>query len=569
MHCGGQEFESPQVHPRRRINSATVPLSVALFGFTPYLPIYMTDPNPPSPIMHLSNATDDVQPHFALVESKELLLTFWEISGDALAFSDAHGIVLAVNPAYYELYGYGPDEIIGKCFADIFPEEAREWAVEGYKQLFSSPEGPAPVEATVQRKDGSPRVVDVRYTFVERNGQRIGMLSSIRDITERKETEQALLHSQQELRDFVENASVGLHWVGPDGVILWANQAELDLLGYSREEYIGHHIAEFHIDREVIDNILTKLAAGETLQNYEAQMRCKDGSIRHVSINSNVLWEDGKFIHTRCFTRDVTERKRAEEELARMLVLEQKAHALADSAVRTRHEMLSVVSHDLKNPLAVIKGNNQLLSRRLSRIATSESDKHGLLSLIERADQAVSKMNMLLDELLDFGAVQEGQLLSLQRQPTDLVALCERIVKEHQVSAKSHRIHLQSDVERLVGRWDSNRLERVVVNLISNAIKYSSAGSEVVINLTREENEENIEGSLAVLAIRDQGVGIPKDELPHIFEWFRRARNVSTSVSGAGIGLANARQVVEQHGGTIDVESQEGVGSTFVVRLPV
>ena len=516
--------------------------------------------------MHLTGVADSIQPHFALVESKELLLTFWEISGDALAFSDAHGIVLAANPAYYELYGYGPEEIIGKCFADIFPEEARDWAIEGYKQLFSSPEGPAPVEATVQRKDGSLRVVDVRYTFVESNGQRIGMLSSIRDITERKQAEQALHQSQQELRDFVENANVGLHWVGPDGIIMWANQAELEFLGYSRDEYIGRHIAEFHADQDVIHTILTKLAAGETLQNYEAQMRCKDGSIKHVSINSTVLWEDGKFVHTRCFTRDVTERKRAEEELARMLVLEQKAHALADSAVRTRHEMLSVVSHDLKNPLAVIKGNNQLLSRRLARIATSEPDKRNLFSLIERADQAVNKMGMLLDELLDFGAVQEGQLLSLQRQPTDLVALCERIVKEHQVSARSHRIHLQSEVEALVGQWDTNRLERVVINLISNAIKYSPPGSEVAIKLTREDNGEN---SLAVLTIRDQGVGIPRDELPHIFEWFRRARNVSTSVSGAGIGLANARQVVEQHGGTIDVESQEGVGSTFIVTLPI
>lgn len=127
--------------------------------------------------------------------------------------------------------------------------------------------------------------------------------------------EQLARRQEQELRDFFENAAEGLHWAGPDGTILWANQAELDLLGYTREEYIGHHIAEFHADPDVIADILERLTRGETLHEYEAQLRGKDGSIRHVLINSNVLWEDGKFIHTRCFTRDITERKQAEQRL--------------------------------------------------------------------------------------------------------------------------------------------------------------------------------------------------------------------------------------------------------------
>src|SRR6185295_3798937 len=99
---------------------------------------------------------------------------------------------------------------------------------------------------------------------------------------------------------------------GPDGIVLRVNKTELDLLGYTREEYIGHHISEFHADPPVIEDILSKLNGGECLQGYQARMRCKDGSIRHVLISSNVLWEDGKFIHTRCFTRDVTDQKKAE-----------------------------------------------------------------------------------------------------------------------------------------------------------------------------------------------------------------------------------------------------------------
>ena len=128
-------------------------------------------------------------------------------------------------------------------------------------------------------------------------------------------TLEELRRRERELADFIENASVGLHWVGADGTILWANQAELDLLGYTREEYVGRSIIEFHADKDVINDILRRLTNKETLHDYEARLRCKDGSVRYVLINSNVMWEEDRFVHTRCFTRHITERKRAEEEL--------------------------------------------------------------------------------------------------------------------------------------------------------------------------------------------------------------------------------------------------------------
>ncbi|HEY9848612.1 MAG TPA: PAS domain S-box protein [Leptolyngbyaceae cyanobacterium] len=138
---------------------------------------------------------------------------------------------------------------------------------------------------------------------------------------EYQQLEAQLTVREKLLTDFLENGTVGLHWVGPDGIIRWANQAELDLLGYSRQEYIGQHIAKFHVDRTVIDEILQKLAANETIRNYEARLRCKDGSIKHVLIDSNVFWENGEFIHSRCFTRDITDRKTIEEERDRFFTL--------------------------------------------------------------------------------------------------------------------------------------------------------------------------------------------------------------------------------------------------------
>ena len=132
------------------------------------------------------------------------------------------------------------------------------------------------------------------------------------EIKQRQQTEDALRRKERELTDFVENAAMSLHWVAADGRILWANQAELDLLGYTRDEYIGRPIADFHADADVIGDILQQLQCNETLVNYPARLRCKDGAIRHVLITSNVLWEDGRFIHTRCFTRDITEMVEAE-----------------------------------------------------------------------------------------------------------------------------------------------------------------------------------------------------------------------------------------------------------------
>jgi PAS domain S-box-containing protein len=125
--------------------------------------------------------------------------------------------------------------------------------------------------------------------------------------------------AERDLKDFVENATIGLHWVGPDGTILWANDAELRLVGYEEAEYVGRNIADFHVDRATIDDILRRLSANEEIHEYEARLRAKDGSIKTVAISSNVLFENGEFVHTRCFTRDITDRKRLEDERAFLL----------------------------------------------------------------------------------------------------------------------------------------------------------------------------------------------------------------------------------------------------------
>ncbi|HET7767573.1 MAG TPA: MEDS domain-containing protein, partial [Chloroflexota bacterium] len=158
------------------------------------------------------------------------------------------------------------------------------------------------------------------------------------------------LRAERVLRDYLETATIGMHWVGPDGTVLWANQAELDLLGYARDEYVGQHISAFHADRAEIEDMLARLASGETLRDYPARLRRKDGTLRDVLIDSSVLWEDGRFVHTRCFTRDVTEVRRLEQERATLLERERAARAAAERAAE-RDRRLQEITGQLSRSL--------------------------------------------------------------------------------------------------------------------------------------------------------------------------------------------------------------------------
>lgn len=194
------------------------------------------------------------------------------------------------------------------------------------------------------------------------------------EIAERKKAEAQLRRKEEELRDFVENATVAMHWVDAEGIILWANQAELEMLGCTREEYIGHHITEFHADATVIEDILQRLTSRETLHNYEARLRCKDGSVRHALISSNVLWEDGKFVHTRCFTRDVTERKQAQTRIAADLEAMTRLLDVGNHCAQPGEDYDKCLAELLEAAIAVTganKGTLQLLDAATSTLTIS------------------------------------------------------------------------------------------------------------------------------------------------------------------------------------------------------
>ncbi|HET8522961.1 MAG TPA: ATP-binding protein [Thermomicrobiales bacterium] len=231
-------------------------------------------------------------------------------------------------------------------------------------------------------------------------------------------------------------------------------------------------------------------------------------------------------------------------------------------AAQERGAFIASVSHDLKNPLGAIRAQAQLLRRRLRRGTTTPE---GIEQGLDMIDTTITRMTGQLNELLDVTQLDANRALELNRAPTDLVALARQSAAEYQSAARNNEIIVTADEAQVVGNWDEVRLQRVVENLLMNAIKYSPHGGPITLSIARDE----LEGSPAArLTVQDQGVGIPERDLPYIFERYRRGANVR-GIAGTGIGLAATRLIVQQHGGVITVDSIENQGSTFTVRLPL
>jgi PAS domain S-box-containing protein len=230
----------------------------------------------------------------------------------------------------------------------------------------------------------------------------------------------------------------------------------------------------------------------------------------------------------------------------------------AQEAIREREAFLAIASHEVKNPLTALLGRSQMLRRRLARREDSARE----LSDTEIIIDSAQRIDRMLSELLDAARVVGGQL-SIAPVPLDLGALVQQVVARIQPSAPNHQINISEQASRLAIAGDADRLEQVFQNLLSNAIKYSPAGGAIDVEI-------DIQDARASIAIKDNGLGIPADALPNLFKRFYRVSRASTQqIAGTGIGLYVVKEIVTSHGGTVEVSSTEGIGSTFTVFLPL
>jgi len=353
---------------------------------------------------------------------------------------------------------------------------------------------------------------------------------------------QQLEASERELRDFFETAAVGLQWVGPDGIVIRVNRTELDMLGYARDEFIGHHISEFHADPAAIADILSRLQRGETLIEYEARMLCKDGSTKEVLIDSSVHWDEGRFVHSRCFTRDITDRKRAEKALR--------------EADRRKDEFLAMLAHELRNPLAPIRNSLHILNLTTRNDAT-------LVRVGEMMERQVNHMVRLVDDLMEVSRITRGKI-ELKREPVEVAAFIRSAVETSRplIEAAGHQLEIEIPPETLTLDGDGVRLTQVVANLLNNAARYTPEGGRIWLKVRRE-------GDAIAVSVRDTGTGIAAEMLPQVFELFTQVNRSARTQGGLGIGLTLVKSLVEMHGGSVEARSEGlGKGAEFIVRLP-
>ncbi len=281
----------------------------------------------------------------------------------------------------------------------------------------------------------------------------------------------------------------------------------------------------------------------------------EDGSVRWVKGEGSAVFEGGKATRLLGTVRDITAQRQAETEAHEAL-------ERAKQAVRARDQLVALVSHDLKNPLGAMSIGVDFLRRQIGGEG-QPPPREKIVTTLQRLWRQARRMDRLLDELIDVARLHAGRALDLNPQQLDLAVLVRNRVEEHEQISPDHHFEVNVGAQPVVGSWDPKRLERVVNNLLSNAIKYSPGGGVVRVELERVS-----EG--AVLRVKDAGVGIPAADLSKIFDWYTRGGHaLHQTIHGAGIGLAGARQIVTEHGGSISVESEVAKGSTFTVRLPV
>lgn len=237
-----------------------------------------------------------------------------------ISFIDADERYVRVNRGYEAWFGLRRDEIEGRHMREVLGEAAYARLKEHVRAALAG--RTVTYDAAMPYRLGGTRHIHAEYVpRRDPQGRVSGFVAFVTDISDTKRAEEALRQSERELADFFENSVIACHWVGPDGTILRANQTELNLLGHVHGEYVGHNIREFHEDKEVIEDLLRRLRQGEVIRDFPARLRRKDGAIREVLIDSSVLWKDGQFVHSRCFTRDVTELRRAQEAQGRLAAI--------------------------------------------------------------------------------------------------------------------------------------------------------------------------------------------------------------------------------------------------------
>lgn len=331
-----------------------------------------------------------------------------------------------------------------------------------------------------------------------------------------------------------------------DGIIMSWNPAAEKMFGYQESEAIGKHISLIippdRLDEEKL--IISQIKAGKKVNHFETVRLTKFGALVPISLTvSPVIAEDGKIIGASKIARNISEQISLQQDKARLY---DQVKTLNDR----QNEFIGLASHELKTPLTSLNGYLQILEKA----SQDQKSKH----IIDKAAQQVKKLKMLINDLLDITKIQAGKL-PLTIELSDIKSVIDDTIELMIHAHPRHEFVFHTKIETLNIEIDAQRIEQVLINLLTNAIRYSPLSNLVEILLEAGNNQ-------VIISVRDKGLGIPEDKLEIIFSRFFRMEETSTP--GLGLGLFLCSEIVQRHGGRIWVESKVGEGSIFRFSLP-
>jgi PAS domain S-box-containing protein len=508
------------------------------------------------------------------------LASIVESSEDVIFSKTLDGIITSWNASAERLYGYSAEEIIGRPVSILVPPE-RPDEVPGILDRLKRGERVEHFETKRVTKDG--RILEIALTISpikDNEGAIIGASTIARDITERKRVEEALRAGEDRYRAFVENSSEAI-WrfeltepVSIDlpldeqienfyrhGYLGECNDAMAAMYGFkSAGELVGAKLDDLLVrdDPNNVEYLRAFINSGYRMTEAESHEVDREGNSKYFLNNFVGIIEDGKLLRGWGTQRDITERRRAEQEREQLLEREQALRTKAEEANRLKDEFLATLSHELRTPLTAMIGWTRML--RLKEL--DEPTAEHALETVERNAKAQAQ---LIEDLLDVSRIITGNL-RLDVRPLEILPIIEAAMDAVQPAANAKLIKLEASLDPRAGpvSGDATRLQQVVWNLIFNAVKFTPKGGHVSLRL--ERNHSHVE-----IIVSDTGQGISSDFLPFVFDRFRQADGSTTRAHGGlGLGLAIARHLVELHGGTVHAESAGvGHGATFKVRLPL
>ncbi|MBC8123832.1 MAG: PAS domain S-box protein, partial [Gemmatimonadaceae bacterium] len=435
----------------------------------------------------------------------------------------------------------------------IVPGSAGEHFCEVWTQLLSK----GGTRSTDENCTKEGRTITCEWyntPLINADGDVIGVASLGQDVSERRRAEEALQKAEAKYRSIFENAVEGIFQTTPDGRFLSANPALAGIYGYESSDALIEQITDIarqlYVETDRRTQFIGLMEQYNVVSEFESQVWQRDGSTIWISEDVRAVRNaDGVLLYYEGIIEDITERKGAQIEIQRALEKERELSEL-------KSRFVSTTSHEFRTPLTAILSSTELLERYSHHWPPEKQRKH-----FQRIQAAVRNMTRLLEDILIIGQ-EEADKLEYCPVPVEIGQFCHGLVEELRLGVESPSVVTSiCSAHCLRVNLDEKLLRYTLSNLLSNAIKYSRSGSTVHLKVS-------CESEYMVFEVRDQGIGIPPDEIHQVFESFHRATNVGT-IPGTGLGLAIVKRSVDRQGGRIAVESEVGVGSTFTVTIPL